>query len=117
MENSAKAIAKNLRVSPRKLNLLASKIRGMNVAQALNFLRFSQKRSALDVRKNLESAIANAENNYNMDTDRLYVKEAYVGPGVRMRRFLPHAKGRAGTMHKPFSHLSIIVSEKEEKKD
>ena len=112
-KRTARAILKMIRVSPRKLNLIASKIRGMHVEQALNFLSFSQKRAAKDVRKNLLSAIANAENNHYMDIDNLYVDEAYVSPGIKLKRFQPRAKGRAGAIQKPFSHLSIVVTEKE----
>lgn len=110
---TAQAILRSIRVSPRKLNLLAAKIRGMKVDKAINFLTFSQKRSAQDVKKNLLSAVANAENNHDMDIDRLYVHEAYVSPGIKLKRFQARAKGRAGSIHKVFSHLSIKVAEKE----
>ena len=110
---TAQAILRSIRVSPRKLNLLAAKIRGMKVDKAIAYLSFSQKRSAQDVKKNLLSAIANAENNHNMDIDRLYIREAYVSPGIKLKRFQPRAKGKAGSIHKVFSHLSIKVSEKE----
>jgi len=110
---TAQAILRSIRVSPRKLNLLAAKIRGMKVDKAITFLTFSSKRSAKDVKKNLLSAIANAENNHNMDIDRLYVHEAYVSPGIKLKRFQARAKGKAGSIHKVFSHLSIKVSEKE----
>lgn len=112
-KKTAQAILKSIRVSPRKLNLLAAKIRGMKVDKAVNFLTFSQKRSAKDVKKNLLSAVANAENNHGMDIDRLYVHEAYVSPGIKLKRFQARAKGRAGSIHKVFSHLSIKVAEKE----
>jgi large subunit ribosomal protein L22 len=107
------AINKMLRVSPRKLNLIATKIRGMHVEKALAYLAFSQKRSSVDVRKTLLSAIANAENNHSMDIDNLFVKEAYVGKGMKMRRFQARAKGRGAPISKYFSHLSISVEEKE----
>ncbi len=110
---TAKAILKSLRVSPRKLNLLAQAIRGMKVDKALNFLSFSQKRSAIDVKKTVMSAIANAENNHGLDVDRLVILEASVGPGIKLKRFHPRAKGRASSIDKFFSNLNIIVSEKE----
>lgn len=111
---TVQAVLGAIRVSPRKLNLIAAKIRGLRVDKALNFLTFSSKRAAKDVKKNLLSAIANAENNHNMDVDRLYVHEAYVGPGIKLKRFQARAKGRAGSIYKVFSHLSIKVAEKEE---
>jgi large subunit ribosomal protein L22 len=111
--NSAVAHLNKIRVSPRKLNLVASKIRGMNVGDALDYLSFSQKRVSADVRKALQSAVANAENNHELDVDLLYVKEAYVGQGIKLRRFQARAKGRGNVINKYFSNLSIIVSEKE----
>lgn len=110
---TAIAINKMIRVSPRKLNLIAGKIRGMRIDKALTYLAFSQKRSAVDVRKTLLSAVSNAENNHAMDIDRLFVKEAYVGQGMKMRRFQARAKGRGAPISKYFSHLSIVVEEKE----
>lgn len=110
---TAEAILRSLRVSPRKLNLVAAKIRGMKVDQALNFLTFSQKRTAHDVKKTVLSAIANAENNHGMDIDRLYIKEAHVGYGMKLKRFQARAKGRASSISKVFSHLNIKVEEKE----
>lgn len=109
----AVAILNRLRVSPRKLNLLASAIRGLSVERALRFLSFSQKRVSGDARKTLLSAIANAENNFGLDIERLYVKEAYVGKSLVMKRSHARAKGRGVRIEKPFSRLSIIVSEKE----
>jgi large subunit ribosomal protein L22 len=112
-DNEAKAVARNLRVSPQKLNLLAQLIRGKKVSMALADLEFSRKRIARDVRKCLESAIANAENNHDLDVDDLIVVEAHVGKGLVMKRFTPRARGRAGSIFKPFSHLTIVVREVE----
>src|ERR1700730_5295821 len=110
-ENEAKAVAKMLRVSPQKLNLLAQLIRGKKVDKALADLAFTRKRSALDVKKTLESAIANAENNHNLDVDDLVVAQAYVGNAMILKRFSARARGRSGLLRKPFSHLTIIVRE------
>jgi large subunit ribosomal protein L22 len=110
----AKAILKNVRVSPIKLNLVASSIRGLSCQDALNELRFSKKAIALDVMKTLMSAIANAQNNHNMDVDKLYVASSYVGKAVVMKRFHARAKGRGVRILKPFSHLFISVSEQGE---
>src|SRR6202045_1575777 len=110
-DNEAKAVARMLRVSPRKLNLLAQFIRGKKVEKALADLEFCRKRSAFDVKKTLESAIANAENNHNLDVDDLVVAEAYVGNAMILKRFSPRARGRSGRLRKPFSHLTIIVRE------
>jgi len=112
-DNEAKAVARNIRVSPQKLNLVAQLIRGKAVASALADLQFSRKRIAKDVRKCLESAIANAENNHDLDVDDLVVAEAHVGKGLVMKRFSPRARGRAGRIQKPFSHLTIIVRQVE----
>src|SRR5512144_2304594 len=101
-ENEAKAVTKMLRISPQKLNLVAALIRGKAVAAALADLQFSRKRIAKDVRKCLESAIANAENNHDLDVDDLVVVQAHVGKGLVMKRFSPRARGRAGRIHKPF---------------
>jgi large subunit ribosomal protein L22 len=109
-ENEAKAVARNLRVSPQKLNLVAGLIRGKKVATALADLEFSHKRIARDVKKCLESAIANAENNHE-----LIVAEAHVGKGLVMKRFSPRARGRASRIEKPFSHITIVVREVEER--
>jgi len=113
-DNEAKAVLRNLRVSPQKLNLVASMIRGMDAAKAVAALQFSRRRISNDVQKTLESAIANAENNHSLDVDRLYVKEAYVGKGLVMKRFRARARGRGAKILKPFSHLTIILSEKGE---
>jgi large subunit ribosomal protein L22 len=112
-DNEAKAIARNIRVSPQKLNLVATLIRGKKVAVALADLQFSRKRIAKDVRKCLESAIANAENNHDLDVDDLVVAEAHVGKGLVMKRFSPRARGRAGRIQKPFAHLTIVVRQVE----
>jgi large subunit ribosomal protein L22 len=110
-EKEAKSVVHMLRVSPRKLNLLAQLIRGKKVASALAELEFSNKRISHEVRKALESAIANAENNHDLDVDDLVVREAYVGRAMVMKRFSPRARGRAGRIEKPFSNLTIIVRE------
>ena len=113
-ENEAVAVARNLRVSPQKLNLVAQLIRGKKVSTALADLEFSRKRIANDVRKCLQSAIANAENNHNLDVDDLVVAQAFVGKALVMKRFSPRARGRVGTIHKAFSNLTIVVREVEE---
>ncbi|WP_321339741.1 50S ribosomal protein L22 [Breoghania sp.] len=113
-DNQAKAVARMLRVSPQKLNLVAAGIRGKKVSAALAELTFSRKRIARDVKKTLESAIANAENNHDLDVDVLVVSEAYVGKALVMKRFQPRARGRVGRIQKPFSNLTIVVSEVEE---
>ena len=110
-ENEAKAVARNLRVSPQKLNLVAQLIRGKTAANALADLEFSRKRIAKEVRKCLESAIANAENNHNLDVDSLVVAEASVGKSISMKRFTPRARGRASRIVKPFSRVRIVVRE------
>ena len=110
-DNEAKAVARMLRISPQKLNLLAQLIRGKKVATALADLEFSNKRISVEVKKTLESAIANAENNHDLDVDDLVVGEAFVGKALVMKRFSPRARGRAGRIEKPFSNLTIIVRE------
>ena len=112
-ENEAKAVARMLRVSPRKLNLVAQLIRGKKVDIALADLQFSNKRIAKDVKKCLESAIANAENNHDLDVDDLVVAEAHVGNGIVMKRFAPRGRGRSGRVFKPFSQLTIVVRQVE----
>ena len=112
-ESEAQAVARNLRVSPRKLNLVAGLIRGKKVSSALADLEFSRKRIARDVRKCLESAIANAENNHDLDVDDLVVAEAYVGKALVMKRFHARGRGKAGGILKPFSNLTIVVREVE----
>ncbi|MEX2035467.1 MAG: 50S ribosomal protein L22 [Xanthobacteraceae bacterium] len=108
-DNEAKAVARMLRVSPQKLNLVAQLIRGKKVATALADLQFSQKRIAKDVRKCLESAIANAENNHDLDVDELVVAEAHVGKALVLKRFSPRGRGRMGGILKPFANLTIVV--------
>jgi large subunit ribosomal protein L22 len=110
-DNEAKAVCRMLRVSPQKLNLLAQLIRGKKVEQALADLEFSRKRISVEVKKTLESAIANAENNHGLDVDDLVVAEAFVGKALVMKRFSPRARGRAGRIEKFFSNLTIIVRE------
>src|SRR5512143_4086985 len=113
-ENEAMAVARNLRVSPRKLNRRAQLIRGKGCERALAELQFSQKRVSADVRKALQSAIANAENNHQLDVDRLVVAEATVGKALVMKRFTPRARGRAGRIEKAFSHLRLVLRERAE---
>ena len=110
------AVARNIRVSPRKLNLVAQQIRGQKVDRALNVLTFSQKRIAGVVKKALQSAIANAENNHDLDVDDLVVAEASVGKNLVMKRFHARARGNAGGIEKFFSQLTIVVEEKREEK-
>lgn len=114
-DNEAKAIGRNIRTSPQKLNLVAQLIRGKKAEHALNELTFSRRRVAAEVKKVLESAIANAENNHNLDVDSLVVAEAYVGKNLVMKRFRARAKGRAARILKPFSQVTIVVREVEEK--
>ena len=110
-ENEAKAVARTLRVSPQKLNLVAQMIRGKKVQTALADLEFSRKRIARDVQKCLQSAIANAENNHDLDVDDLVVAEAHVGKSLVIKRFSARGRGRVGRILKPFSHLTIVVRE------
>jgi large subunit ribosomal protein L22 len=112
-DTEAQAVMRTIRVSPRKLNLVAALIRGKKVASALADLEFSRKRIARDVRKCLESAIANAENNHDLDVDDLIVAEAHVGKSLVIKRFHARARGRAGRIVKPFSHLTIVVRQVE----
>ena len=113
-DHQAMAVARNIRVSPRKLNLVAQQIRGKKVDRALNVLTFSQKRIAGVVKKALQSAIANAENNHDLDVDDLVVKEASVGKNLVMKRFHARARGNAGGIEKFFSQITIVVEEKRE---
>ena len=113
----AKVYLKSIRVSPKKLNLIISPIRGLNVEKALNYLSFSQKRISYQIKKALQSAIANAENNHQLDVDKLYVHEASVGKGLVMKRFKPRAKGRGVRILKPFSNLTIKLKEKSDVKE
>jgi large subunit ribosomal protein L22 len=114
LENEARAVTKLLRVSPQKLNLLAQLIRGKKVDKALADLTFSRKRIARDVKKTLESAIANAENNHDLDVDALIVSEAYVGKKLVMKRLKAGARGRASRIEKPFAQITVIVRQVEE---
>ena len=113
-ENEAKAVAKMLRVSPQKLNLLAQLIRGKKVDRALADLTFSRKRIAKDVKKTLQSAVANAENNHNLDVDALIVAEAYVGKNLVMKRMRPRARGRSARILKPFAQITVVLRQVEE---
>ena len=113
-DNEAMAKLRMLRTSPQKLNLVAALIRGKKVEKALNDLTFSKKRIAVDVKKCLQSAIANAENNHGLDVDELIVAEAYVGKNLIMKRGRPRARGRFGKIHKPFSEITIKVRQVEE---
>ena len=112
--NEAKAVIRNIRVSPIKLNLVAQMIRGNKVGHALNQLAFSSRRIANDVRKALQSAIANAENNHNLNVDELVVSEAYVGKSLVMKRMHTRGRGRSARIFKPFSNLTIVVREVKE---
>jgi len=113
-ETEAKAKGRLIRTSAQKLNLVAQQIRGLPVERALNELAFSPKRISVLVRKVLQSAIANAENNHDLDVDSLVVSEAFVGKNLVMKRFRPRARGRVGKIQKPFSEITIIVREAEE---
>ena len=113
-DNEARAFSKSIRVSPQKLNLVAQSIRGKPCEEALNQLTFSRRRVAVDVKKVLQSAIANAENNQQLDVDRLFVAEATAGRQFVMKRWRARARGRVGRILKPFSNLTIVVREREE---
>ena len=115
-KNIAQAIGKSLKTSPQKANLVLSIIRGKKAEVALNLLAFSKKRISEQVSKILKSAISNAENNHQLDIDKLYVKEASVGKSMVMKRFRPRARGRSGKILKPFSRVRILVEEKQDKK-
>lgn len=112
--NEAKAVINRLRISPRKLNLVAGLIRGMSVNQAITQLSFSSKRIANEVKKGLQSAIANAENNHNLNVDSLFVKEAYVGKNIVMKRFHTRGRGKSSRILRPFANLTLIVHERGE---
>jgi large subunit ribosomal protein L22 len=116
-EGMALATTKNLKISTQKLNLVAAMIRGKKVDKAINDLQFSRKRIAQDVLKTLKSAIANAENNHNLDIDELYVNEAYVGKNLVLKRWKPRARGRVGRIQKPFSQLTVVVKQLENEED
>jgi large subunit ribosomal protein L22 len=113
-DTEAKAYNGSIRTSPRKLNLVAESIRGLKAEVALNALTFSKRRIAVEVRKVLQSAIANAENNHQLDVDRLFVAEAYVGKGLVMKRWKARARGRVGRIEKPYSNLTVVVRERAE---
>ena len=115
-KNIAQAIGKSLKTSPQKANLVLSIIRGKKAEVALNLLAFSKKRISEQVSKILKSAISNAENNHQLDIDKLYVKEASVGKSMVMKRFRPRVRGRSGKILKPFSRVRILVEEKQDKK-
>ena len=115
--NEAQAVARTIRISPQKLNLVAALIRGKKVDKALAELEFSRKRIASTVKKTLESAIANAENNHDLDVDSLVVAEAFVGKSIVMKRFHARGRGRSSRIEKPFSHLTIVVREMEAKEE
>ena len=114
MNENLTAIAKDnmVRISPTKLNILVNSIVNMKVSSAINQLKFSSKRVSGTILKVLNAAVANAENNKQLDIDKLFIKEAFVGKSLRMKRWRPRAKGRATSIHKPFSKLTIVVEEK-----
>ena len=116
-KNIVKAINKNIRSSPRKINILLKNIRGKKADIAIRDLSFSRKRIAFEIKKTVQSAIANAENNNQYDIDNLYIKEAYVGKSIVLKRFRPRAKGRASAIKKPYSKLTIILSENINRKE
>ena len=116
-KNIVKAINKNVRSSPRKINLLLQNIRGKKADIAIRDLSFARQRIAFDIKKTVQSALANAENNNQYDIDNLYIKEAYVGKSIVLKRFRPRAKGRASAIKKPYSNLTIILSEKKINKE
>ena len=111
-KNIVKAVNKNVRSSARKLNILLKNIRGKKADIAIRDLSFARQRIALDIKKTVQSAVSNAENNNQYDIDNLYVSEAYVGKSLVLKRFRPRAKGRASGIKKPFSHITIILAEK-----
>jgi|SRR5690625_521442 len=110
----AKAVAKSVRIAPRKVGLVVDAIRGKDVGEAIAILRHTQKGASPVVEKVLNSAVANAEHNYEMDSDSLFVSEAYVNEGATMKRFRPRAQGRASAINKRTSHITVVVSEKKE---
>ena len=115
-KNLVRAINKNVRSSPRKINILLKNIRGKKVDIAIRDLSFARQRIAFDIKKTVQSAVANAENNNQYDIDNLYITEAYVGKSITLKRFRPRAKGRASAIKKPYSNLTIVLSEKKIKK-
>jgi large subunit ribosomal protein L22 len=116
-KNTVKAINKNVRSSPRKVNLLLKFIRGKKVDVAIRDLSFARQRIAFDIKKTVQSAVSNAENNHQYDIDNLFISEAYVGKSIVLKRFRPRAKGRASAIKKPFSNVTIILSEKNKEKE
>ena len=116
-KNIVKAVNRNVRSSPRKINLLLKNIRGKKADIAIKDLSFTRQRIAFDIKKTVRSAIANAENNKQYDIDNLYIQEAYVGKSIVLKRFRARAKGRASGIKKPYSNITIILSEKENKKE
>ena len=115
-KNIIKAVNRNVRSSTRKVNNLLKNIRGKKADIAIRDLSFARKRIAFDIKKTVQSAISNAENNYQYDIDNLYIKEAFVGKSIVLKRFRPRAKGRASAIKKPYSNITIILSEKINKK-
>ena len=116
-KNIVKAVNKNVRSSARKINILLKNIRGKKVDIAIRDLSFARQRIAFDIKKTIQSAIANAENNYQYDIDNLLIKEAYVGKSIVLKRFRPRAKGKASPIKKPYSNLTIVLSEKKTNKE
>ena len=116
-KNTVRAINRNVRSSPRKINLLLKNIRGKKVDVAIRDLSFTRRRIASEIKKTVQSAIANAENNNQYDIDNLYIKEAYAGKSIVLKRFRARAKGRASAIKKPYSNLTIILSENINKKE
>ena len=116
-KNIVKAINKNVRSSPRKINVLLKNIRGKKVDLVIRDLSFARQRIASEIKKTVQSAMANAENNYQYDIDNLYVKEAYVGKSIVLKRFRARAKGKASGIKKPYANLTIILSENTNKKE
>ena len=116
-KNIIKAINKNVRSSPRKVNLLLKNIRGKKADVAIRDLSFARQRIAFDIKKTVQAAIANAENNFQYDVDNLYIEEAYVGKSIVLKRFRARAKGRASGIKKPYTNVTIILSEKQLKKE
>ena len=116
-KNLVKAINKNVRSSPRKINILLKNIRGKKADIAIRDLSFARQRIAFDIKKTVQSAIANAENNHQFDIDNLYIKEAYTGKSIVLKRFRPRAKGRASAIKKPYSNITVILAEKKIEKE
>ena len=116
-KNTVKAVNRNVRSSPRKVNILLKNIRGKKVDTVIKNLSFARQRIAFDIKKTVQSAVANAENNNQYDIDNLYVEEAYIGKGLVLKRFRPRAKGRASSIKKPYTNITIILSENSKKKE